>query len=224
MTFSVTARCAETGQLGIAISSSSIAVGARCPWLKAGVGAVSSQNITLPLLGIQVLANLEAGAAPELALHQALGKDPFSEYRQVTVIDVQGETAAFSGEKTLGVHNVCRGENCVAAGNMLADPAVIEEMVAAFEASSGELATRLLAAMQAGLAAGGEAGPVHSAALKVVDVHAWPLVDLRVDWCDEDPLGALAKLWRDYQPQMQDYVTRALDPRKAPSYGVPGDE
>lgn len=224
MTFSVTARCAETGQLGIAISSSSIAVGARCPWLQAGVGAVSSQNITLPLLGMQVLANLGAGAAPEQALSQALGEDAYSTYRQVAVIDAQGEIAAFSGDKTLGVYHIARGDNCVAAGNMLAGPEVIEAMVAAFESSRGELASRLLAAMQAGLAAGGEAGPVHSAALKVVDTQPWPLVDLRVDWRDEDPLGELAALWQDYRPQMQDYVTRALDPRSAPSYGVPGDE
>ncbi|WP_129710776.1 DUF1028 domain-containing protein, partial [Priestia megaterium] len=74
MTLSIAARCAESGQLGIAISSSSIAVGARCPWLVAGVGAVSSQNITLPALGQQILARLEAGLAPEQALKSALAE------------------------------------------------------------------------------------------------------------------------------------------------------
>ena len=74
------------------------------------------------------------------------------------------------------------------------------------------------------MAAGGEAGPVHSAALKVAGELTWPLVDLRVDWADEDPIGQLDALWQAYRPQMQDYVTRALDPTAAPSYGVPGDE
>ena len=97
-------------------------------------------------------------------------------------------------------------------------------MVAAFEQTAGHLADRLLAAMHAAMAAGGEAGPVHSAAMKIAGELTWPLVDLRVDWADEDPIGALDKLWQDYRPQMQDYVTRALNPTAAPSYGVPGDE
>ena len=67
-------------------------------------------------------------------------------------------------------------------------------------------------------------GPVHSAAVKVVDDYPWPIVDLRVDWADENPIAELSKLWEDYEPQMQAYVTRAIDPREAPSYGVPGDE
>lgn len=90
MTFSIVGRCAETGQLGIAISSSSIAVGARCPWLRSGVGAVSSQNITLPALGPQVLDGLGEGLAPAQALDQALTRNGYSQYRQVAVVDAQG--------------------------------------------------------------------------------------------------------------------------------------
>ena len=224
MTFSIVGRCAETGQLGIAISSSSIAVGARCPWLRAGVGAVSSQNITLPALGPQILDGLAAGSAPAQALDHALTRNGYSQYRQVAVIDAQGRTALFSGSQALGTYHALAGEQCVAAGNMLAHPAVIDAMVAAFEKASGHLADRLLAAMQAGVAGGGEAGPVHSAALKVVGDLTWPMVDLRVDWAEQDPIGELDKLWQAYAPQMQDYLTRALDPTAAPSYGVPGDE
>lgn len=224
MTISISALCPESGQLGIAISSSSIAVGARCPWLLAGVGAVSSQNITLPALGPQILAGLEAGRSPEQALKHALGEDRFSDYRQVTVIDATGESAVFSGEYTLGTWQVAQGENCVAAGNMLANPQVISAMTAAFEAATGELASRLIAALQAGIEAGGEAGPEHSAALKVVEDYAWPVVDLRVDWADDKPVAALEALWLAYEPQMAAYITRALDPREAPTYGVPGDE
>lgn len=224
MTFSIIGRCAETGQLGIAISSSSIAVGARCPWLRAGVGAVATQNVTLPALGPQILDLLETGLTPQAALDKALGSNGYSQYRQVTVIDQQGASALFTGSQALGVNHAVAGEDCVAAGNLLSSPAVIEAMVAAFEAAAGCLAERLLAAMQAALDAGGEAGPVHSAALKVVDDLTWPMVDLRVDWAEQDPLGELAQLWHAYRPQMHDYLVRALDPTRAPSYGVPGDE
>lgn len=224
MTFSIVGRCAETGQLGIAISSSSIAVGARCPWLRAGVGAVASQNITLPALGPQILDALEAGLEPAAALDQALSRNGYSQYRQVALLDSQGRSALFSGSEALGLHNALAGEQCVAAGNLLASPAVIATMIDAFEHSQGLLADRLLAAMHAAMAAGGEAGPVHSAALKVVDDLTWPLIDLRVDWADDNPIGQLDNLWQAYRPQMQDYVIRALDPTRAPSYGVPGDE
>lgn len=224
MTISIIGRCAQTGQLGIAISSSSIAVGARCPWLRSKVGAVSTQNITLPALGPRILDRLQQGGSAETALKSGLDTDDYSLYRQVTVLTAGGESAFYSGEKTLGVNNALSGENCVAAGNMLADPNVIVAMINAFEQQSGHLADRLIAAMQAGLRAGGEAGPLHSAALSIVDSHVWPIVDLRVDWTDADPIDELGKLWQAYQPQMQDYLTRALDPRSAPGYGVPGDE
>lgn len=223
MTFSIAARCSETGQFGIAISSSSIAVGARCPWLRAGVGAASSQNITLPALGPQALDLMEQGASPTQALEQILVDQTFSEYRQVTAIDHLGRVAHFSGSETLGVNNAVCGDQCVAAGNMLASPEVITAMIQAFEQATGHLAERLLQALHAGLAAGGEAGPVHSAALKVVADVPWPIVDLRVDWAEHDPVNALSHLWQAYQPQMQDYLDRALNPAGAPGYGVPGD-
>lgn len=224
MTFSIVGHCAETGQLGVAISSSSIAVGARCPWLRAGVGAVSTQNITLPSLGPQVLDLLDEGLEPAAALDKALGSNGWSQFRQVTAIDSQGRTALFTGAEALGTHNALAGEHCVAAGNLLAAPEVIAAMVAAFEQAEGSLPDRLLAAMHAAMTAGGEAGPVHSAAMSVVGDLMWPIVDLRVDWAEENPIGQLDQLWQAYRPQMQDYLTRALDPTAAPSYGVPGDQ
>ncbi|MFM2478679.1 DUF1028 domain-containing protein [Celerinatantimonas sp. MCCC 1A17872] len=224
MTISIAGLCPKTGQLGIAISSSSIAVGARCPWLLAGVGAVSSQNITLPSLGQDILNQLSAGKSAEQALNIAVSGDEFNAYRQVSVLDIHGDSACFSGAKTLGIHHSVKAQNCIAAGNMLANQQVIDAMANAFVNSTGELTARLIDALKAGLAKGGEAGPVHSAAVKVVDSQSWPLVDLRVDWAEVEPIDALEKLWLDYQPQMMDYVTRAIDPRKAPSYGVPGDE
>ncbi|KAK53867.1 DUF1028 domain-containing protein [Bordetella bronchiseptica] len=224
MTFSIIGLCPETGQLGVSISSSSIAVGARCPWLKPGVGAVSTQNITLPSLGPAILDLLAAGAAPRQALEQALDADPWRQHRQVTVIDAQGRTASFTGSGALGVHHVVEAENCVAAGNLLSNTAVIGAMASAFERAAGPLADRLLAGMAAGVAAGGEAGPVHSAALSLAGEVSWPIADLRVDWDEGCPIASLDALWQAYRPQMQDYLARALNPTVAPTYGVPGDE
>ncbi len=96
-------------------------------------------------------------------------------------------------------------------------------MVRAFEAAKGHLGDRLIAALTAGLSAGGEAGPVHSAGMKIADRLDWPLVDLRIDWSDS-PIQALESAWQIYRPQMMAYVQRAEDPTQAPSYGVPGDE
>lgn len=225
MTFSIIGRCSQTGQFGVAISSSSIAVAARCPWVRAGVGAVATQNVTLPALGPRVLDRLEGkNCDARTALDGALGTDTWNDYRQVTVIDAQGRSAHFSGKQALGVYTAVAGRDCVAAGNMLSSLQVIDAMVHAFEAASGHLADRLMVAMHAAMAAGGEAGPVHSAGLKVAGDVEWPIVDLRVDWAEHDPIGELHKLWQAYKPQMKDYLTRALNPTAAPSYGVPGDE
>ncbi|SEK01004.1 DUF1028 domain-containing protein [Paraburkholderia diazotrophica] len=225
MTFSIVGRCEKTGQLGIAISSSSISVGARCPWARARVGAVATQNVTLPALGPQILDLLESEQLmPDAALQRALSSSEWSEYRQVTVIDSQGRTAMFTGKEALGVHHAVAGNQCVGAGNLLAGKHVIDAMVKAFESTQGALADRLIQALHAAVEAGGEAGPVHSAALKIVDAQVWPVVDLRIDWADDDPIGGLDALWQAYRPQMQDYIVRALNPTTAPSYGVPGDE
>ena len=226
MTFSIAGRCRDTGNLGVAISSSSIAVGARCPWMRAQIGAVATQNVTLPSLGRLILDGLEADrmAKPETAMEQALATDPYSRYRQVIVIDSKGRSAVFTGSQALGTSNAAIGEQCVAAGNLLMTPRVIASMIEAFVAANGHLADRLLSAMHAAVAAGGEAGPVHSAAMKIVGHVDWPIVDLRVDWTESDPIEALDNLWQAYRPQMHDYLTRALDPTAAPSYNVPGDE
>jgi uncharacterized Ntn-hydrolase superfamily protein len=223
MTFSIAARCENTGMFGLAVSSSSPAVAARCAYARAGAGAVASQNITDPTLGPKTLDLMAGGASAPEAVAQLAANTPFIQYRQLTAIDGEGRTAHFSGEHTLGTHAVAAGINVVCAGNLLANRDVPSAMVAAFENSSGDLGDRIIGAMKAALAAGGEAGPVHSAGLYLVRDVAWPVADLRVDWHETDPISALAGLWDLYKPQLEAYVTRALDPREAPSYGVPGD-
>jgi uncharacterized Ntn-hydrolase superfamily protein len=224
MTFSIVGRCERTGMVGVAIATSSICVGARCPWARARVGAVATQNITLPSIGPMVLDRIERGANAQAALDAVMAGPVAAAYRQVTVIDHRGRGAHVTGAKTLGRQAVATGRSCIGAGNLLRTTAVPPAMVEAFRAHhERHLAARLMSALEGGLAAGGEEGPVYSAALLVADEQPWPLVDLRVDWDDRDPIAVLRALWTDYEPQMQDYVTRALDPGSAPPYGVPGD-
>jgi uncharacterized Ntn-hydrolase superfamily protein len=222
MTLSLAGRCAETGMLGAAVTSSSICVASRCLFTRAGVGAGLTQNVTDPSLGVQMLDLLEAGADADTAISQVVAEANHIEWRQLVLLDSSGSFALHTGEKVLGRHATAEGKQCVAAANLLANEEVPQTMVTAFEQSSGHLAQRLITALEAGIAAGGEEGPVRSAGVQVVHKVSWPIVDLRVDW-DENPLPKLRTIWNEYQPQLEPYVTRALNPEAAPSYGVPGD-
>jgi len=224
MTFSLVARCRDTGMFGVAVTSSSPAVAARCAYARAGVGAVASQNVTDPTLGPRALDLMGLGATAAEAVAILRRTASHADYRQILAVDAQGGSAIHSGPNALGTWAEARGEDVACGGNLLADARVPAAMVAAFAASTGPLGDRLLAAMRAGLDAGGEAGPIRSAGMKLVRDVAWPVADLRVDWTEGDPIAELGQLWQLYSPQLDAYVTRALDPREAPSYGVPGDE
>ena len=224
MTFSIAGRCARTGQFGVAITTSSIAVGSRCPHARAGVGAVATQNITDPHLATLVLDAMEAGQSAAMAIASVVDGRENIDYRQLTAVDKHGSTAHFTGRNILGTNAISEASNCVAAGNLLSDSAVAKNISEGFmDDTAAHLAERLLRGIERGLAAGGEEGPVHSAALLVVDKMPFPLVDLRVDWDDNCPISKLRSLWTDYEPQMIDYLNRAMNPSAAPSYGVAGD-
>jgi uncharacterized Ntn-hydrolase superfamily protein len=236
VTFSIIARSTDSKMFGMAIASSSPAVAARCAHALAGVGVVATQNITDPALGPQILRAVAGGATAESALASALRATPHAAYRQLLVLSATGPAATHTGAQALGVANVAVGADSAAGGNLLASGDVPAAMVAAFEpapsqvaaapdhfgAAPGHFGARLLAALRAGAEQGGEAGPVHSAGLLIVREVAWPIVDLRIDWSDVDPVAALTVLWDIYVPQIEDYVRRALDPGNAPSFGVPG--
>ncbi|MEM7751509.1 MAG: DUF1028 domain-containing protein [Pseudomonadota bacterium] len=224
MTFSLVARCADTGMFGVAVSSSSPAVAARCAYAEAGTGAVASQNVTDPTLGIRGLDLMRSGATAEEAIAIIRRTAPHIDYRQVLVVDSNGGTAIHSGGNALGTWSEAKAMDVASGGNLLADAQVPQAIVDGFLASQGHLGDRLLAAMRAGLAAGGEAGPVHSAGLKIVDEVAWPIVDLRCDWTEDCPIATVEAAWQIYKPQIKDYVQRAINPTEAPSYGVAGDE
>ena len=145
-----------------------------------------------------------------------------ADWRQVLLIGRSGKPEIHTGSQALGVCGQKIGKDCAAAGNLLDNEKVPDSMVDAFESSNGTLAQRLVATMKAALNAGGEAGPVHSMGVQVADKVPWPVIDLRVDWSDQ-PFDDLEKLWEVYQPQIDAYVTRAVNPDDSPSYGVPGD-
>jgi len=225
VTFSLVARCKDTGMFGIAISSSSPAVAARCSWAVAGVGAVASQNVTDPSLGPSTLQLMQDGADATTALTEITSTARFIEYRQLLAVDKNGTTCIHSGDKALGTVAELATDHAASAGNLLANTKVPEAMVEAFCSTSGHLGDRLIRALKAALEAGGEAGPVHSAGLLLVDNVSWPVAELRCDWApDECPIKNVADAWEVYKPQLADYTQRALDPTKAPSYGVPGNE
>jgi uncharacterized Ntn-hydrolase superfamily protein len=204
------------------ISSSSPAVAARCMHVRAGTGAVASQNITDPELGPKVLDELARGASAEVAVENTLREYPHGAFRQIIAVDKAGQSFIHSGANILGVWSEARGTDCAAAGNLLANQTIPRVMVQAFESSTGAFGDRLMAALAAGLSAGGEAGPVRSAGLKIADKQSWPYADLRVDWSDT-PIEDLARIWTIYKPQADAYIQRALNPGAAPSYGVAGD-
>lgn len=223
MTFSIIARCSETGQFGAAISSSSPAVASRCIRAKAGIGVAASQNITNPDLANILLEMTKYNISPHRAITELTGNTDFIEYRQLSLLDAVNDPFAFSGKHCLGIYAQHIGQHAVCAGNLLANDQVPHAMLKQFEQSKGVLAERLLKALKAGEQAGGEASTIHSAGLLVVDKLEWPIIDLRVDW-SEQPISELIELWQIYQPQIDDYILRALDPMRARSFGVPGNE
>lgn len=225
MTFSLAARCSDTGMFGVSITSSSICVAARCAYARAGVGAVATQNVTDPRLGVLALDLLERGFSAPQTIRLLTEERPYIEHRQLTVVDDDGHVACHTGDRTLGRHASATGTACVAAGNLLADEDVPRAMIAAYEACDAgmHLTERLIRGLEAGLDAGGEEDTVHSAAVYVVDRRQWPLADLRVDWHDDDAIGELRRIWGRYEPQLESYLLRALRPEEAPSYGVKGD-
>jgi uncharacterized Ntn-hydrolase superfamily protein len=214
MTFSLAGRCERTGAVGAVIASASMAVAARCVAVRAGVGAACSQSTTDPRLREALLAAMADGLAARDALAVVVGRAPDIAYRQLAVVDAAGGSAGYSGELALGEATDICAAGAAAAGNLLADPGVPAAMLAAFADRTGDsLGDRLIAGLQAGLAAGGEVSPVRSAGLVIAESVPWPVTDLRVDW-HEDPVGQLTGLWRIWQPQAESYIGRALRPSR----------
>ncbi len=212
MTFSLVGRCARSGQIGAAVATSSIAVGARCTYCAAGVGAVLTQHRTDPRLGPRGIALLRSGCSARETLDALVASTQHAQWRQLAVLDAAGNAAAYSGTRTRPEMSDVAGQDVCAIGNILASALVPPAMLRAFQSDpSAPLAERLLQALEEGLAAGGEHAPVRSAHLLGVERENFPLIDLRVDW-HEAPIAELRSLWELYAPQSNDYLLRALDP------------
>jgi len=222
MTLSIAAWDQSTGQLGAAISSSSISVNSRCLHWQSNVGIALSQNITDPRLGPRLLSLLADGVEVSAAINAVVQSTPYIKFRQLALLDHQGNTGWFTGDGVLGCFASAEGRHCVAVGNLLANDSVPAAMTGAFEQSSGSFGSRLLGALIAGVEAGGEAGELHSAGMLIGGHPSWPIAELRIDW-DQDPIAKMITGWQVYESQIDDYVTRAYNPEDAPSYGVPGD-
>jgi uncharacterized Ntn-hydrolase superfamily protein len=196
MTFSITARCERTGQLGVAVATGSTFVGWWIPWISRGVGAIASQARVNPYVGIWGLQLMERDWEGPAALERALAADPERERRQAAVVDAQGRSLAFTGNLTSEWHGHRTGTNYAAAGNTLVGPEVVDGMAEVIERTSQEelpLDERLMQALEAGYAAGGDQRGHHSAALLVMGDEAYPWADLRVD-DHPDPVPELRRL------------------------------
>jgi uncharacterized Ntn-hydrolase superfamily protein len=212
MTFSIAGRCARTGMLGSIVTTSAVAVGNRCHFARANVGAVLTQHRTDPRLGPLGLTFLGLGLTAQEALDALVASTPHHGWRQLAVIDAQGRSAHYSGHEIRSIHAGISGRDCVAIGNVIRSEEVPLAMVRAFEAEPAKpLADRLCAALRAGDAAGGEFKQLISAGLIVVGEHSFPYVDLRID-DHPDPIAEITRLWTLYAPTADAYIQRALAP------------
>ncbi len=181
-TFSIVARCPETGRVGVAVATAVPAVGSICPATRPGAGAVSTQSWVNPYLALAVLEAIAAGAPAPDALAAALADDPARQLRQIGVVDVAGRAAAWTGADCTPWCGQEIGEGFAAQGNMLTGPETIDAMAAAFRASAGQpLEERLMRALEAGDEAGGDRRGKQSAALRVQGEEDYACLDLRVD-------------------------------------------
>ena len=198
MTASIVARDPGTGELGVAVFTAWPAVGAVVPFAEPGVGAVATQSLVEISFGPRALELMGSGVAPAEAVERLIGSDPRPAVRQLGILAADGLGAGFTGEACVPYAEDRAGGDCRCQANMMASEGVPAAMAEAFEAAEGELAGRLLAALQAGEAAGGDARGRMSAALLVVppDGEPWRRsADLHVDY-NEDPLAELSRALR----------------------------
>ncbi|MBE9604888.1 DUF1028 domain-containing protein [Acetobacteraceae bacterium H6797] len=218
MTWSIVAHDPASGAFAVAVTTCNFAVGASCPHVRAGVGAVSTQSITNRYLGPAVLDGLERGLAPNAAIEAALEKDEGRHLRQIHAIDRHGRSAAWTGKHCVDWAGDHAAVGFSVAGNMLAGPAVLSDTVGAFAANSNlPLPERMMQALQAGEAAGGDKRGRQSAAMQLTTTEDFPDLDLRVDDHGE-PLTELARLLKLWRRQREPGLADA--PRKADPAGL----
>jgi uncharacterized Ntn-hydrolase superfamily protein len=194
MTWSILARDAATGTLGAAVATRFFAVGALAIHVEGGVAALATQALINPMYAVQGMPRLRSGEAPDAVLAALLAADAGRAHRQLHTLDAGGRFAAHTGVECVGWCGSVSGADVSVAGNMLAGPDVVAATLAAFEAASGSMAERLLTALEAGEAAGGDKRGKQSAALKVCTRDPYPDLDIRVD-DHPDPLSEMRRLY-----------------------------
>jgi len=206
MTWSIIAR-GPGGEFGIAIASRFFAVGMLCPYARSGVGAVATQALVNPHYGPKGLDFLEKGFSPSSVIEKLLGEDEGRNHRQVHIIDAQGRSAAHTGSACIDWCGQVAGRDYSVAGNMLAGAGVIEATATSYEKNrSMNFAERLIAALAAGEAAGGDKRGKQGAALRIHATEEYPLLDIRVD-DHEDPVAELRRLYRKSLERFQPFAT-----------------
>ena len=212
MTFSIALRCPRTGMFGVAATTSSLSVGSRCTFVRSGVGAVLTQHRTDPRLGPRGLDFLAAGLDAQATVDALVASTPDARWRQLAVVDGKGDVAFFHGSEHQPIFAAATGDGAVAIGNILANDQICAAQIAAVELhKDSHIGDRLIAALEAGLAAGGEVFPLQSAVMLIADADEFALADLRVD-NHERPIEALGDLWGKYRQQMATFAERAIDP------------
>ncbi|MCP5152707.1 MAG: DUF1028 domain-containing protein [Ectothiorhodospiraceae bacterium] len=225
MTFSVAGICRRSGRIGFAVTTSSMAVGARVGAAAAGRGVVFSQARTDPRLHRPGLEAVSTGASADAALERMLAAATQPEWRQLGVLLADGSAAFHTGAACLPWSGARAADDCLAIGNFLAGPAVVDAMVEGFHrVPSAPLAERLVEALAAGERAGSERDPLRSAAVQIHAEQSFAWMDLRVD-DDPDPIGALRGLATRFAGKADAYTLRALDPGNAPdSHDIEHDD
>lgn len=221
-TFSIVGRCERTGQLGVAVSTADVAAGRLVTWARAGVGAVATQSWPSLYLAIDALDLLARGASATEALERVLADDPGRSVRQLGVVDAGGGSASFSGDECTTWYGEATGPNFAAQGNMLIRGETVSAMAESFSASADQdLADRLMLALEAGQAGGGDKRGRQCSALLVVDREDYPLWDLRVDEHPE-PVAELRRVFEIAKLQLLPFVT-GLPTRENPMGSLTGE-
>lgn len=212
MTFTAVARCPRSGMLGVAMATRAVAVGNRCPVVVPGYGAASVQLIADPRQTQLCGRLLALGFSAPKVLAELAASDPHIDRRQIGIVDSYGNTAACSGPTESGYSGHIAGKQSVAMGNAVVSEAVVIAMAASLEGSAeDDLCDRLVAAVEAGAGAGGQAEGQRSAAILVFDTEPFARLDLRVDWHD-DAVAELRRIYDSYRPLISYFRLRPYDP------------
>jgi uncharacterized Ntn-hydrolase superfamily protein len=221
-TFSIVACCPRTGELGVAVATAVPAVGSMCPYICSGVAAASTQSWVNPYLALSALAKVEEGHGAERALTMALADDDARELRQIGLVDAASGSAAHTGAQCTPWCGHILVPGVAIQGNMLTGPAVLDAMATAYAASrDADLAERLMLALEAGDAAGGDKRGRQSAALRVHAGEAYPLIDIRADE-HAAPVTELRRILLIARAQLVPFV-RGMPRRGAPAGPVPAE-